>query len=148
MTDFDLSAYADLDPAQFSALVKSAPKEQLEAVVDGPDRDVLLAAIFNRMPALFRPEKAGSTNAVIRWDITSPAGSAVWNVVIANGTCTVSEDQSLPPKVTLTMGGYTFLQLISGNGNPVMLVMTGKVKVNGDLATAAGIANLFDLPKG
>src|SRR5436190_1287679 len=83
------------DPAQFSALVKSAPKDQLEAVVDGPQRDALLTAIFNRMPALFRPEKAGSTNAVIRWDITSPAGSAVWNVVIANGTCTVSDDLSL-----------------------------------------------------
>jgi putative sterol carrier protein len=148
VTDFELSAYADLDPARFSALVKSAPKDQLEAVVDGPQRDTLLTAIFNRMPALFRPEKAGSTNAVIRWDITSPAGSTVWNVVIANGTCTVSDDLSLAPKVTLTMGGYTFLQLISGNGNPAMLVMTGKVKVNGDLATAAGIANFFDLPKG
>jgi len=100
------------------------------------------------MPALFRPEKAGSTNAVIRWDITSPSGSAVWNVVIANGTCTVSQDESLTPKVTLTLGGYTFLQLISGNGNPAMLVMTGKVKINGDLATAANIANYFDLPKG
>jgi putative sterol carrier protein len=100
------------------------------------------------MPALFRPEKAGSTNAVIRWDITSPSGSAVWNVVIADGTCTVNQDESLTPKVTLTLGGYTFLQLISGNGNPAMLVMTGKVKINGDLATAANIANYFDLPKG
>ena len=89
MTDFDLAAYADLDPAQFSALVKSAPKSQLEAVVDGPSRDALLSTIFARMPALFRPEKAGSTNAVIRWDITSPSGSAVWNVVIADGTCTI-----------------------------------------------------------
>jgi hypothetical protein len=148
VTDFDLAAYADLDPAQFSALVKSAPKDQLEAVVDGPNRDALLSTIFNRMPALFRPEKAGSTNAVIRWDVTSPSGSAVWNVVIADGTCTVSQDDSLTPKVTLTMGGYTFLQLISGNGNPAMLVMTGKVKINGDLATAANIANYFDLPKG
>ena len=148
MTDFDLAAYTDLDPAQFSALVKSAPKEQLEAVVDGPHRDALLSTIFNRMPGLFRPEKAGSTNAVIRWDITSPSGSAVWHVVIADGACAVSQDESLTPKVTLSMAGYTFLQLISGNGNPAMLVMTGKVKVNGDLATAAGIANYFDLPKG
>jgi hypothetical protein len=148
VTDFDLAAYADLDPAQFAALVKSAPKDQLEAVVDGPHRDGLLSTIFNRMPALFRPEKAGSTNTVIRWDVTSPSGSAVWNVVIADGTCTVTQDDSLTPKVTLTMGGYTFLQLISGTGNPAMLVMTGKVKINGDLATAANIANYFDLPKG
>jgi len=42
VTDFDLAAYADLDSTQFAALVKSAPKEQLEAVVNGPNRDALL----------------------------------------------------------------------------------------------------------
>ena len=149
MTDFDLSAYADLDPAEFAALVKTAPKEQLEAVIDGPQRDTLLAAIFGRMPGLFRPDKAGSTSAVIRWTITAPASvQTVWSVVIADGACTVSDDDALEHKVSLTMGGYTFLQLISGNANPTMLVMTGKVKVSGDLATAANIANYFDLPKG
>jgi putative sterol carrier protein len=150
VTDFDLSAYADLDPVQFAALVKSTPKEQLEAVIDGPHRSVLLAAIFNRMPGLFRADKAASVNAVIRWNLTSPAAAqpSVWSVVIADGSCSVSDNASLAPKVSLTMGGYTFLQLVSGNANPAMLVVTGKVKVNGDLATAASIANYFDLPKG
>jgi putative sterol carrier protein len=149
VTDFDLSAYEDLDPAQFATLVKSTPKDQLEAVIDGPHRADLLAAIFNRMPGLFRPDKAGSATAVIQWSITAPAGDpADWFVVIAGGACTVSNDASLSPKVCLTMGGYTFLELVSGTANPVMLVMTGKVKVNGDLATAANIANYFDLPKG
>jgi putative sterol carrier protein len=148
VTDFDVSAYADLDPVQFAALVKSAPRDQLESVMDGPQRGDLLAAIFGRMPGQFRADRAGSTNAVIRWNITSPAGESAWSVVIADGACTISEDPTLTPKVSLTMAGYTFLQLISGNANPAMLVMTGKVKVSGDLATAAGIANYFDLPKG
>ena len=150
MTDFDLSAYVDLDAAQFAALVKSTPKEQLEAVIDGPHRGDLLAAIFNRMPDLFRADKAASVNAIIRWNLTSSTSPhpTIWSVVIAAGTCSVSDDSSLAPKVSLTMGGYTFLQLISGNANPAMLVLTGKVKVNGDFATAAGIANYFDLPKG
>jgi putative sterol carrier protein len=148
VTDFDLSAYADIDPAQFAALVRSAPQSQLEAVIDGPNRRYLLAAIFGRMPSQFRADKAGGTAAVIQWNITGPAGPDTWSLVIADGACTVSDDPSLPPKVSLTMGGYTFLQLISGNANPALLVMTGKVKVNGDLVTAAGIANYFDLPKG
>jgi putative sterol carrier protein len=149
VTDFDLSTYADLHPAQFAALVKSTPRDQLQAVIDGPHRDDLLAAIFNRMPGLFRPDRAASVNAVIRWNLTSAAAQpAIWSVVIADGACTVTDDASLAPKVSLTMGGYTFLQLVSGNANPAILVMTGKVKVNGDFATAAGIANYFDLPKG
>jgi putative sterol carrier protein len=150
VTDFDLSAYAYMDPAQFAALVKSTPREQLEAVIDGPHRGDMLAAIFNRMPGLFRPDKAASVSAIIRWNLTSTTSPdpAVWSVVIADGACSVSDDPSLAPKVSLTMGGYTFLRLISGNASPAMLVMTGKVKVNGDFATAAGIANYFDLPKG
>lgn len=150
MTDFDLSVYADLDPTRFAALVRYTPKDQLEAVIDGPHRGVLLAAIFHRMPGLFRADKAASVNAVIRWNLTSPASAepSVWSVVIADGSCSVSDDASLAPKVSLTMGGYTFLQLVSGNANPAMLVITGRVKVKGDLATAAGIATYFDLPKG
>jgi putative sterol carrier protein len=165
VTDLDLSAYADLNPAQFAALVKSTPRQRLEAVIDGPHRGDLLAAIFHRMPGLFRAEAAASVSATIRWNITAASDSAasnsaasnsvlasaepaVWSVVIADGACSVSDDPSLAPKVSLTMGGYTFLQLVSGNANPAMLVLTGKVKVNGDIATAAGIAKYFDLPKG
>jgi putative sterol carrier protein len=37
--------------------------------------------------------------------------------------------------------------VVSGNGNPVMLFMTGKLKAKGDLGLAANIANLFDIPK-
>ena len=60
----------------------------------------------------------------------------------------MSSDSGLEPKVAFTLAGYDFLQLISGNANPMMLFMTGKVKVKGDVALAANVANLFDLPKG
>ncbi len=51
------------------------------------------------------------------------------------------------PKLTFTLAGYDFLQLIAGVANPMMLFMTGKVKAKGDLGLAANIANYFDLPK-
>ena len=146
VTEFDLSSYADLDPAQFAALVKSAPREQLDEVLAGPQRATVLNAIFDRMPTLFRPDKARDTSTVIRWVITG-ASENTYEVVIADGTCHVAQDPSLTPKVTLTMDGYTFLQLVSGNANPAMLAMTGKVRIGGDMLAAASIANLFDLPK-
>ena len=40
-----------------------------------------------------------------------------------------------------------FLKIVSGNGNPVMMFMTGKLKAKGDLGLAANIQNLFEIPK-
>jgi len=51
------------------------------------------------------------------------------------------------PKLALTLGAVDFLKVVSGNGNPVMMFMTGKLKAKGDLGLAANIANLFDIPK-
>jgi len=46
------------------------------------------------------------------------------------------------------VGAVDFLKVVSGNANPVMLFMTGKLKAKGDLGLAANIANYFDIPKG
>jgi putative sterol carrier protein len=149
VTEFDLSGYADIEPAHFASMVKSASKDQIEALLAGPERTKVLDAIFDRMPGQFRADRAGGTDTVISWTITGgPAGDNAYHLVIANGACTVSSDSGLEPKVSFTLSGYDFLQLISGNANPMMLFMTGKVKVKGDVALAANVANLFDLPKG
>ena len=38
-------------------------------------------------------------------------------------------------------------KIVSGDGNPMMMFMTGKVKAKGDLGIAAQIVKLFDIPK-
>ena len=65
-----------------------------------------------------------------------------------DGACTLSPKPEHDPKLALTLGAVDFLKVVSGNGNPVMLFMTGKLKAKGDLGLAANIANLFDIPKG
>src|SRR6266545_4180847 len=74
-------------------------------------------------------------------------GTDTYELVIANGTCTLSPKPEHDPKVALTVAGVDFLKVVSGSGNPVMLFMTGKLKAKGDLGLAANIANLFDIPK-
>ena len=149
MTDFDVSQFANVDADKFVELVKSTPKAQLEAVLASEHRGPFLDAIFNRMPGQFRPEKAGSANAVIHWNITGrpDGGTDSYELVIADGACTLSPTPQAEPKLTFTLAGYDFLQLIAGVANPMMLFMTGKVKAKGDLGLAANIANYFDLPK-
>ena len=112
-------------------------------------RGKILDEIFGRFPSQFRADRAGSTNAVIHWNITGrpDGGTDTYEVVIADGACTVSPTAEADPKLAVTVGSVDFLQLISGGANPMMMFMTGKLKAKGDLGLAANLANLFDLPK-
>jgi putative sterol carrier protein len=149
VTEFDLSDFTSVDPIKFAKLVKSTPDAQLAEVMRSDLRGKILDEVFVRMPATFRPDRAGTTNAVIHWTITDrPDGGAdTYEVVIADGTCTASDSPQRDPRLTITLGPVEFLKVVSGNGNPVMMFMTGKLKAKGDLGLAANIANLFDLPK-
>lgn len=149
MPEFDLTDFTSLDPASFAQLVKSASDAQIAEVMSGADRPKVLNEVFRRMPALFRPERAGNTNAVIHWSITGApdGGTDTYELVIADGACTLSETPSHDPKLAITVGPVDFLKVVSGNGNPVMMFMTGKLKAKGDLSLASNIANLFAIPK-
>ncbi|GAA0473992.1 hypothetical protein Ade02nite_74440 [Paractinoplanes deccanensis] len=149
MTDFNPESLASIGPKEFAQLVKSTPDSKIAEVMAGENRTKILDEVFNRMPTLFRPEKAGSTQAVIHWVITGGAGGAsdTYETVIENGACTVTNQPARDPKLTMTMDAVTFLKVVSGDGNPMMLFMTGKVKAKGDLGLAANVAKLFDIPK-
>ncbi|MET9302108.1 MULTISPECIES: SCP2 sterol-binding domain-containing protein [Micromonospora] len=149
MTDFDPANFANVGPKEFAQLVKSTPDAKINEIMSGDSRGKILSEVFNRMPTLFRADRAGATNAVIHWNITGrpDGGTDTYEIVIENGTCTVSETATRDPKLSLTMGPVEFLKIVSGGANPVMMFMTGKLKAKGDLGLAANIANLFDIPK-
>jgi putative sterol carrier protein len=149
MTDIDPSEFGSVDPEQFAQLVKKASNDQLKTIMQGDERGKVLDAIFARMPTLFRADRAGSTNAVIHWNVGDrpDGGVDTYELVIAGGACTLSPEPANDPKLSLTVGAVDFLKIVSGNGNPMMLFMQGKLKAKGDLGLAANIANLFDIPK-
>jgi putative sterol carrier protein len=147
MTDFSPETFASIEPKEFAQLVKATPDSTITEVMSGPDRTKILDAVFNRMPALFRADKAGDTQAVIHWNVTGGAAPDVYETVIENGACTVTSTPVRDPKLSMTMDALTLLKVVSGDGNPMMMFMTGKVKAKGDLGIAAQIAKLFDIPK-
>ncbi|MBB2944921.1 putative sterol carrier protein [Actinoplanes lutulentus] len=149
MTDFSPESLSSIGPKEFSQLVKSTPDSKISEVMTSDVRPKILDEVFNRMPSLFRADKAGNTSAVIHWTITGGAGgsSDTYETVIENGTCTVTSQPVREPKLAMTMDALTFLKVVAGDGNPMMLFMTGKIKAKGDLSLAASIAKLFDIPK-
>jgi putative sterol carrier protein len=150
MADLDnIGDFANVDPKQFAQLVKSTPDAQLADLMNSDARGKILDSIFARFPELFRADRAGSTNAVIHWNITGrpDGGQDTYELVIANGTCVLSPAAEQEPKLAITVGPVDFLKVVSGNGNPMMMFMTGKLKAKGDLGLAANIQQLFDMPK-
>jgi predicted lipid carrier protein YhbT len=150
MTDFDPTPFAAVGPKEFAQLVKSTPDAKIAEIMQSDSRGKVLDQVFERMPTLFRADRAGSTNAVIHWTVTGrpDGGSDTYEVVVEDGACTVNNTAERDPRLSLTMGPVDFLKIVSGGGNPVMMFMTGKLKAKGDLGLAANIANLFDIPKG
>ena len=70
-----------------------------------------------------------------------------YEIVVDDGTCAVSPEPGERYDTSLMMAPPEFLKMVTGRGNPTMLVMRGKIKVKGDIATAAKFPTLFDIPK-
>ncbi|MFF2223482.1 SCP2 sterol-binding domain-containing protein [Streptomyces globisporus] len=148
LTD-DLSAldFAAVAPEEFARIVKGLSAKQLAEVMRGELRTRILGEVFGRMRQQFRPEAAGGLTALIRWKITGES-DAVYETAIADGGCRVTAGRSdAEPRTTLVMADAEFLKLVSGNGNPVTMFMTRKLKVAGDVGLASGLTRYFDIPK-
>ncbi len=145
-------ANSAMDPQAFARLIKHASSEQLDAVLDDPARRAaLLETIFNRMVGQFRAERAPKRDSAIHWRITGgPDGEDVYEtwITAAPGPpqCSISKEPSHDPRVTLTLSGDQFLRLVSGNASPAVMLMTGKVSLDGDIGFAANLSNIFDIP--
>lgn len=137
-----------VDPAQFAKSVADTPEEQLADGMRSEFRGQVLGEIFRRMEEHIDVDRTRDVEAVIHFRITGGPDGAVdhWEAVIERGTCTVTDQPSRPPRLTLTMDGVDFLKLVTGNASGPKLFMTGRLKIDGDLMFAARTAGLFEIP--
>ncbi|ANN14328.1 sterol-binding protein [Amycolatopsis orientalis] len=140
-----------VDPARFANLVARASRAQLESVVaERPLRERVLREIFDRMGAHIRQDRAKTLHAVVHWRMSGGQGDGGYDryeTVISHGECRVGRDMKEKPRVTITIAPVDFFRLITHQATPAVLFVTGKIKVKGDLAFAAGLIGFFDLPK-
>ncbi|MFJ6748873.1 SCP2 sterol-binding domain-containing protein [Streptomyces sp. NPDC091266] len=139
--------FARVTPEEFAKIVKGLTRRQIAEIAEGELRTRVLKEVFGRMGRQFRPEAAGSVRALIRWKITGES-EVVYETTLDDGTCTVREGRTeAEPRLTLIMDDAEFLKLVSGNGNPVTMFLTRKLKAVGDLSLASGLNRYFDIPK-
>lgn len=85
------------------------------------------------------PAKLEGETVSYRFDIED-AGS--WKIEVVDGAATVTESADAADCV-IRMKEETLLRLIDGGQNPATAFMTGKIKVDGNMALALKLKELF-----
>ena len=153
MSDADIDSAAtisDIDAGQLAQLVAGASDEQLaQGMADPEARKRTLDEIFKRMAEHVEPTKARGNDAVIHWKILDAPGGGYdhYEVLLADGKCTVTDEPSREPRVAFRIAPVDFIKLVSGNAAGPMLFMTGKLKIEGDLMFASTMTSLVRIPR-
>lgn len=93
--------------------------------------------LLQKLPALYRGD--AGIRRIVQFNISQPM-----YLTIADGACTLSEGTADDADLALGMADQDLVDLFSGKLNGMMAVMTGKLKLKGDVGLAQQITKLFD----
>jgi len=94
----------------------------------------------------FVPEKAEGVDTVVQFKFTGPEASD-WYVVVKDQKVETTEGLHPDPKMTMTVNSDDYLKISSGQLDPTMAFMRGKVKVKGDIGVAVAMGKYFKFGK-
>ncbi len=138
---------AEVDPDQAASVIKHAKDRQLQEVMAGGFRDVVVEQVFTRFPQFLDPHRAAGHTLHVGFTVTGrPDGGADRYVVhVADGYCRVHPGDE-GRDATITLSGADLLKLVTGNLNPVTGVMRGALKVRGNVARALLLHRIMRIP--
>jgi putative sterol carrier protein len=94
---------------------------------------------FEGIEGRIDPAKTAGENLVYRFDI---AGAGSWRIAVDDGRVSVAESAD-DADCVIRMKEEVLLRLIRGEQNPTTAFMTGKIKVDGNMALALKLQQLF-----
>ena len=98
-------------------------------------------AFFQGLATRIDPATLQGVDQTFRFEVE---GEGTWHVAVRDGTITVTEGGEETADATIRASGEVFDRIVSGEQNPTMAYMSGKVKVDGDLGAAMKLQKLFD----
>ena len=100
------------------------------------------ADIFEAMPSRLDADKAAGINVVIGWDLSGDEAASK-TMTITDGVLTVEDGIGDDVNATISMDSDDFVAMTTGELNPMMAFMGGKVKVDGDMSAVMKIQSIF-----
>lgn len=99
--------------------------------------------IWEKMEESFLADRAGNMSAVYQYDITGGDGGK-WFCKIENKTCKFEKGEHDSPDATIIVGAKDWIAINNGTTSGMKAMMTGKLKVKGNMALAMKLEKLFE----
>jgi alkanesulfonate monooxygenase SsuD/methylene tetrahydromethanopterin reductase-like flavin-dependent oxidoreductase (luciferase family) len=128
----------------FQAFVRRSDDRRLERTI-GSDRG--LRVIFAAMAQAYVPEAAGGFSGELEYRLKRSDGSVVdWTVAIDGERAVVRPGPARAPALKLVLGVADFVRMAGRDLDPGKALLTGRLDIEGDLAIAARLGEMFGQP--
>ncbi|HEX5899621.1 MAG TPA: LLM class flavin-dependent oxidoreductase [Solirubrobacteraceae bacterium] len=128
----------------FKAFVRRSDDRRLERTA-GSARG--LKVLFGAMAQAYEPEKAAGFSGELQYDLRRSDGELVsWTVALGPERASVRPGAAAAPALTLKLGLVDFVRLAGGDLDPGKALLTGRLDMEGDLAVAARLGEMFGQP--
>jgi alkanesulfonate monooxygenase SsuD/methylene tetrahydromethanopterin reductase-like flavin-dependent oxidoreductase (luciferase family) len=138
------SMLADQGERAFRAFVRRSDDRRLERTV-GSDRG--LKVLFGAMAQAYQPDKSGGFTGELQYELRRAGGGVVhWTVAIAPDRASARAGAATAPALTMKLGVADFVRMAGRDLDPGKALLTGRMDIEGDLALAARLGEMFGQP--
>lgn len=95
--------------------------------------------MLHKLPIALNPQASAGTNCTIQFNVSQPT-----YVVIRDGACEVTEGSAEAADLTLALSDDDLVGLLTGKLDGMMAMMTGRLKLQGDMGLATQLGRYFD----
>jgi alkanesulfonate monooxygenase SsuD/methylene tetrahydromethanopterin reductase-like flavin-dependent oxidoreductase (luciferase family) len=128
----------------FQAFVRRSDDRRLERTA-GSDRG--LRVIFAAMAQAYVPESAGGFSGELQYRLTRSDGAVVdWTVAIDGESAVARPGAASAPALKVKAGVADFVRIAGRDLDPGKALLTGRLDLEGDLALAARLGEMFGQP--
>jgi putative sterol carrier protein len=100
---------------------------------------------FAGLQAAFVPDRARGVDKTIQFNFTGrEAGS--WVLIVRDGTMAYRQGTAEKPDITVTVDSDDWLKILRGELNPMTAVMSGRLKLAGDMGIMLQFQGWFARP--
>jgi alkanesulfonate monooxygenase SsuD/methylene tetrahydromethanopterin reductase-like flavin-dependent oxidoreductase (luciferase family)/putative sterol carrier protein len=128
----------------FKAFVRRSDDRRLERTAGSGTG---LKVLFGAMAQAYVPDKAAGFSGDLQYDLRRSNGELVsWTVTVGPERASVRPGTASAPALTLKLGVVDFVRLAGGDLDPGKALLTGRMDMEGDLAIAARLGEMFGQP--
>jgi alkanesulfonate monooxygenase SsuD/methylene tetrahydromethanopterin reductase-like flavin-dependent oxidoreductase (luciferase family)/putative sterol carrier protein len=128
----------------FRVFVRRSDDRRLERIAGS---NTGLKVLFGAMAQAYEPDKAAGFSGDLQYNLRRSNGELVsWTVTLGPDGATVRPGAASAPALTLKLGVVDFVRLAGGDLDPGKALLTGRLDMEGDLAIAARLGEMFGQP--